>query len=78
VPVVLLFAQAREAAGTSSIVVEASTGAGIIEELSSRFGASMTEIVASSRFWCNGDPVELDTPIGPDDEFAILPPVSGG
>ncbi len=77
-PVVLLFAQAREAAGTSSVVVDGSSVAEVVQELSSRFGPSMAEIVAVSRFWCNGDPVEMADSVGVDDEFAVLPPVSGG
>jgi len=78
VAVVLLFAQAREAAGTSSVEVAADTVAGAVAHLGERFGPALAEIVAASRIWCNGEPVEGHTPIGAGDEVAVLPPVSGG
>lgn len=76
--VVLLFAQAREAAGTSSVETSATTVAAAVDELGGRFGPGFAEVAAASRLWCNGEPVEGSTPIGPDDEVAVLPPVSGG
>ncbi len=78
VPVVLLFAQAREAAGVSSVDVRGQTVAEVVEDLSSRFGPSMADVVAVSRIWCNGEPVEPTASVGEGDEIAVLPPVSGG
>jgi molybdopterin converting factor small subunit len=34
--------------------------------------------VQQCRVWRNGEPTDRDEPVGPDDEVAILPPVSGG
>ena len=49
-----------------------------VAELGDRFGPGFAEVAAASRLWCNGEPVDAATPIGPDDELAVLPPVSGG
>jgi molybdopterin converting factor small subunit len=35
-------------------------------------------VLARSRVWRNGDPADRADPVGPDDEVAVLPPVSGG
>ncbi|MCZ7628168.1 MAG: MoaD/ThiS family protein [Microthrixaceae bacterium] len=77
-PVVLLFAQAREAVGASKVTSDAETVAGVLEDLSQRFGAGFGEVLATSSVWCNGDPVDSAAPVGPTDELAVLPPVSGG
>lgn len=77
-PVVLLFAQAREAVGASKVTSDADTVAGVMDDLAERFGTSFTEVLATSRVWCNGEPVEPGAPVGSSDELAVLPPVSGG
>jgi molybdopterin converting factor small subunit len=35
-------------------------------------------VLNGSRVWVNGDEAEPDTPVGDDDEVAVIPPVSGG
>ena len=77
-PEVLLFAQAREVAGRTGIMVEGTTVASVIEELIERFGPEFSDVVAVSNVWVNGEPAEPDSAVGVNDEVAILPPVSGG
>jgi molybdopterin converting factor small subunit len=38
----------------------------------------MGEVVGISKVWVNGEPSEPEAPVGPSDEVAVLPPVSGG
>jgi molybdopterin converting factor small subunit len=35
-------------------------------------------VVAASQVWVNGNPATGTTEVGPNDEVAVLPPVSGG
>ncbi len=77
-PTVLLFAQAREAVGRSKVTSDCITVAGVIEELTETYGEAFSDVVATSRIWCNGEPVAPDAEVGPQDELAVLPPVSGG
>ena len=73
-----LFAGAREAAGVSTTLYDASTVSEILSLAQNDFGDEFSEILAISRVWLNGDPVEGDTEISDGDEVAVLPPVSGG
>jgi molybdopterin synthase sulfur carrier subunit len=73
-----LFASAREAAGRSSDVIDASTVGELLDEACGRYGDAFAAVLATCRVWCNGDETERDAPIGPTDEVAVLPPVSGG
>jgi sulfur-carrier protein len=78
VPNVKLFAQAREAAGTSTLEVGGATVGEVLDALRTRFGAGFGEVLDVSRVWCNGEPAEVSTPVAGPDEVAVLPPVSGG
>jgi len=73
-----LFAQAREVAGTGSVEVDGHTVGAVLDEAVERFGPTFAEVLGASRVWLNGDPVERDADVGPGDEVAVLPPVSGG
>jgi molybdopterin synthase sulfur carrier subunit len=73
-----LFASAREAAGRGSDVIEAVTVGELLDEACSRYGDAFTAVLATCRVWCNGDETDRDARIGPTDEVAVLPPVSGG
>jgi len=75
-----LFAAAREAAGTSSVEVDAATVGEVLELARERFGPGFTAVLAGSRVWVDGDePAEGDaTPVTAGAEVAVLPPVSGG
>jgi molybdopterin converting factor small subunit len=76
--VLRLFASAREAAGTDRAVIDAPTVGAVLDTARDRFGEGFTAVLARSRVWRNGDPAEPGDPVGPEDEVAVLPPVSGG
>ena len=76
-----LFASAREAAGTGTDVFDAAAGSTVGDVLAAaeaRYGPDFSAVLTTCRVWLNGDHVPADTPVGPDDEVAVLPPVSGG
>lgn len=73
-----LFASAREAAGTAQAQIDGATVAEVLAVAAHRYGADFVAVLAGSRVWCNGEPALDDDPVGPDDEVAVLPPVSGG
>lgn len=76
--VLLLFAAAREAAGTGREDVEGSTVGEVLSEACARHGELFARVLASSKVWRNGEPATEEEPVGPADEVAVLPPVSGG
>ncbi len=73
-----LFAQAREAAGTGRLEVPDGTVESVLRHAETTFGEPFAAVVAASRVWVNGDPANGSTSVGPNDEVAVLPPVSGG
>lgn len=73
-----LFAAARQAAGTEQVVLDATTVEEALEEARHRFGPSFAEVLDRSRVWLNGEPAAPESPVGAQDEVAVLPPVSGG
>lgn len=73
-----LFAQAREAAGTRSVDIDADTVGTLLEEARARFGDGFGAVLDGSKVWLNGAPTEPSAVISVDDEVAVLPPVSGG
>ena len=75
---VRLFASARDAAGTGSDVVEGATVADVLAAAERRYGPRFSDVLASCRIWVNGETAGPDTAVGPHDEVAVLPPVSGG
>jgi molybdopterin converting factor small subunit len=77
-PVLRLFASARDAAGTGRDVVPGATVADVLAAARDRYGDRFTAVLADSRVWVNGDPVPESTLVGEADEIAVLPPVSGG
>jgi molybdopterin converting factor small subunit len=76
--VLRLFASAREAAGTERTTIDAATVGAVLDEAMVRFGEGFAAVLARSRVWVNGDPADRADAVGPDDEVAVLPPVSGG
>ena len=76
--VLRLFAAAREAAGVSRDTVEADTVDAVLDAARDRYGDRFAAVLAGCRVWVTGEPVSSETPVGPDDEVAVLPPVSGG
>lgn len=73
-----LFGLAREAAGTRHDDVDGASVQAVLDEAVLRYGTRFADVLATSQVWVNGDECELSTPVGPDDEVAVLPPVSGG
>jgi molybdopterin converting factor small subunit len=74
----LLLGPAHEAAGTRHDEIEADTLDGVLAEAAVRYGEGFRAILEVSQVWLNGAPARSDAPVGPYDEIAVLPPVSGG
>lgn len=77
-PVLRLFASAREAAGTGREVVPGSTVAQLLANAVERHGVQFGAVLATCRVWVNGEEVDPATALSEGDEVAVLPPVSGG
>lgn len=78
--IVLLFARARDIAGTDRLEVHLPRSA-TIGDLRRRLiqdYPAMTGLVAKSAFAINDEYAGDETPISADAEVALLPPVSGG
>jgi molybdopterin converting factor small subunit len=73
-----LFAQAREAAGTSRDQIPGSTVEEVVRAAGRKYGDRFTALLPSCRVWLNGEEVPPTTPVTDKDEVAVLPPVSGG
>jgi molybdopterin synthase sulfur carrier subunit len=77
-PVLRLFAAAREAAGTASVEVPGVTVDEVLDAARTRFGPALAVVIDASKVWLNGEPASGDDPVTDRDEVAVLPPVSGG
>lgn len=73
-----LFASARDAAGTGKDVIDAATVGDVLKLAKDRYSDRFADVLTTCRIWVNGEDAGLDTAVGPDDEVAVLPPVSGG
>ena len=73
-----LFGPAREAAGASCALVPGDNVAAVVVGAKARFGEPFCTILDGSHLWVNGEEAGLDTPVGNDDEVAVIPPVAGG
>jgi molybdopterin synthase sulfur carrier subunit len=78
VPVLRLFAAAREAASATSVHLEGKTVGEVLAAATSRFGPALEDVIGISRVWVNGEPAGDGDPVGDNDEVAVIPPVSGG
>lgn len=76
--IVRMFASAREAAGTGRDELPGATVGDVLGAARLRYGARFSDVLATCRVWVNGDEALDGTVVGPDDEVAVLPPVSGG
>jgi sulfur-carrier protein len=76
----VLFARAREVAGRSNDDIDAATLGELLDRARDAYGTEFGAILDRCRVWVNGnEPTDgRDTPVGPQDEVAVLPPVSGG
>ena len=77
-PVIRLFAQAREAAGTGRDVLDGATVDQVLAAARERYGDDFSRLRPQCRVWVNGEPADGPEPVTGDDEVAVLPPVSGG
>lgn len=77
-PVLRLFAAAREAAGVPRAEIDGSTVGEVLAEARRRFGPDFESVAAASRIWVNGQPADESVPVQSHDVVAVLPPVSGG
>jgi sulfur-carrier protein len=77
-PVLRLFAAAREAAGTSRDDIAGATVGDVLASARARYGEGFARVLETSRVWVNGEPAGYATPVTATDEIAVLPPVSGG
>lgn len=74
----VLLGPAREAAGVSNADVGGDTVAAVLQNALSTYGSAFEAVLKVSQVWVNGEPAEEATSVGPHDEVAVLPPVSGG
>ena len=76
----VLFARARETAGRSNDNIDAATLGELLDRARETYGAEFAAVLDRSRVWLNGNEPTggMETPVGPNDEVAVLPPVSGG
>lgn len=77
-PTLRLFAAAREAAGRGRDDVPGDTVSDVLDRARSRYGPGFAEVLDTAAVWVNGEPADPGDRVGPDDEVAVLPPVSGG
>jgi molybdopterin converting factor small subunit len=77
-PRLRLFGPAREASGTSGALVPGNNVAAVLAGARAQFGEPFSTVVDGSRLWVNGEEANPDSPVGDDDEVAVIPPVSGG
>lgn len=77
-PVLRLFASAREAAGVQQARFDGATVHDVLSEAVETFGAGFEQVLANCKVWVNGEPADAADVLAADDEVAVLPPVSGG
>jgi molybdopterin synthase sulfur carrier subunit len=73
-----LFANLREAAGTSQADFPGDTVAAVLAAAQSEYGPDFSRGLTIAKVWVNGEPAEPGDPVGKLDEIALIPPVSGG
>jgi molybdopterin converting factor small subunit len=73
-----LFGSARELAGAGAADVPVGTVAEVLGWAEARYGAEFGTLLATCAIWVNGEPAAPAQVVGPGDEVAVLPPVSGG
>ncbi|CAN5492929.1 MAG: MoaD/ThiS family protein [Acidimicrobiia bacterium] len=73
-----LFANLREAAGTSSIEIEGATVGMVLDAATDRFGSTFAAGLDTANVWVNGHEADRSTTVEGGDEVAVIPPVSGG
>lgn len=75
---VRLFASLREIAGGPSVEAEAGTVGELLDALSRRYGREFERVMLVGTVIVDGATVGREHVLRPEDEVALLPPVSGG
>jgi MoaD family protein len=75
---VRLFAAFRELAGASEVEAEAPDVGSLLDQLSAKLGPEFERIMRAGTVVVDGETVGRERPLQPEDEVALLPPVSGG
>ena len=78
---VRLFAALREIAGSSWVDAgppDPGDAGSLVDALTAEYGDEFGRIARAGTVVVNGEPAALDRPLLPEDEVALLPPVSGG
>lgn len=73
-----LFANLREAAGTSQADFSGTTVDEVLRAAATAYGDEFARGLTIAKVWKNGEPAEPSDPVGASDEIALIPPVSGG
>lgn len=73
-----LFAGLRDLAGTGNVEIDGDTVGDVLEAAAARYGATFAGSLESARVWLNGEEASPSDAVGPRDEVALIPPVSGG
>lgn len=60
------------------MTVPGATAGAVVATAVEMFGPGLAQVCMRSQIWVNGEPAGADAPVGPDDEVAVVPPVSGG
>jgi molybdopterin synthase sulfur carrier subunit len=76
--IVRMFAAARQAAGTGRDELPGDNVGEVLDHARERYGDEFSAVLTSCRVWVNGEAADEHTPVGAEDEMAVLPPVSGG
>jgi MoaD family protein len=75
---VRLFAALRDEAGSSIVEAEGATVGEVVDALCSRYGTTFETIARAGSVVVDGERASAERRLAPDDEVAMLPPVSGG
>ena len=59
-------------------MIDGATVREVLDAATARYGAGFSDVLRTCRVWVNGETADLATSVGPSDEVAVLPPVSGG
>ena len=74
----VLLGPAHEAAGVRRDEIDGETVGEVLASASALYGPAFAEILAASTVWLNGESATASQAVGPSDEIAVVPPISGG
>jgi sulfur-carrier protein len=77
-PRLRLFGPAADAARTRADDLPGTDVEEVLACARERYGEAFSAVAATCRVWVNGESPSPHLVLGPEDEVALLPPVSGG